>query len=91
MAWHDAQGIPEARRIAQAAGLTLIRKGERQYTLRGPGWSIQLFPDEQRIYRGFDQGAPRLELPKDWRILDAVIAAAGAVAGSGRQKRETVE
>jgi len=91
MNWHDVQGIREARELALRSGMTLIRRVEHQYCLRGPGWLLQLFPDDQRIYRGHDQGAPRFELPTGWTILDAVTAAAGAVAAGTRQAKETSE
>jgi hypothetical protein len=87
MTWQEAQGVVLARKEASEAGLTLIRRVDHQYTLRGLGWSLQLFPDDQRIYRGHDRGAPRFELAEGWTILDAVRGAIKAEAAE-RLRRE---
>ena len=61
---------------AEAGGFRLCKNSETHYTLKKKaGWSLQVYPGNQRIYRQPGSGAPHPDLPQQWGLIDVVRAA----------------
>ena len=75
------QQMPEAQALAVASGLEIRQNSESHFTLSRPGvWRVELYPGNQRIYRGQQSAAPFLKLDhlERWSIIDCIKAAVAA-------------
>lgn len=64
--------------LAAESGITLRRCTDRHYQLKRDGWTINLYPGNQRIFRN-NTDAPFLYVPNPWTLTDAVRAAIAAL------------
>jgi hypothetical protein len=74
----------EAAKLARERGLTLMQRSEQHYQLIGPGWLLDVYPGNHRLYRPqpgrlHPKRAPYLDVRlRDWTLLDVVEAAPAA-------------
>lgn len=73
----EGDAFEENKRLALSHGLILQWHSESHFQITRRGaWTLNLYPGNQRIYRGRERNAPYLELPTPWTIRDVIVAAA---------------
>lgn len=80
----EGDAFEENKRLALQHGYILQWHSESHFQITRRGaWTLNLYPGNQRIYRGKERHAPYLELPTPWTIRDVIIAAAKKEAEHG--------
>jgi hypothetical protein len=72
----------QAAESAAAVGLRLCQVSEAHYQLSSPGWLINVYPGNCRLFRDPGRGrAPFLRVSSPWTLGDVVAAAIDAMGG----------
>lgn len=67
-----AEQWPEAQRLAETAGLQLLRCTEAHYQLRSEEWILNIYPGNRRLYSDPNKPRPPFVGQPDWTLLQVV-------------------